>query len=89
MKRPENSRNPGARAGAAGAATNFECARNSREEYRGIHGSSTARELRYLAAAVRRIHDPLRSNPEAVYAAKDAIARRLLTLSRAMEAAHA
>jgi hypothetical protein len=48
-----------------------------------MQGASS--ELRALAQAVRRIHDPMRSNPEAVYAAKDAIAARLLRLAKAME----
>lgn len=43
-------------------------------------------ELRQLARDVRRIHDPLRASPEAVYAAKDAIAARLIHLANQMEA---
>jgi len=49
---------------------------------------STAFELRQIACAVRRIHDPMRSNPEAVYAAKDHIAARLIRIADTMEAAH-
>jgi hypothetical protein len=44
-------------------------------------------ELRQLARAVRRIHDPMRANPEAVFEAKDAIAARLIRLADQMEAA--
>lgn len=50
--------------------------------------AATAFELRELASAVRRIHDPMRSNPEAILAAKDGIAARLVRLADAMEAAH-
>ena len=50
---------------------------------------SIAAELRLIAHAVRRIHDPLRANPEAVCIVKDSIARRLLALSHAVEARHA
>jgi hypothetical protein len=45
-------------------------------------------ELRQLARAVRRIHDPLRTNPEAICAAKDQIASRLVEIAAAMEVRH-
>ncbi|MGJ0507408.1 MAG: hypothetical protein ACR652_09780 [Methylocystis sp.] len=47
--------------------------------------ASTSNELRALARAVRRIHDPMRATPEAVYAAKDAIAARLVRIANALE----
>lgn len=49
---------------------------------------SPSSALREIARDVRRIHDPLRANPEAVYEAKDAIAARLMRLADAMEARH-
>ena len=57
-------------------------------DYRKRESTATAFELRQLARAVRQIHDPMRSNPEAVCVAKDQIATRLFRLADAMEAAH-
>ena len=59
----------------------------NRREYRTREPASTAFQLREIAHAVRRIHDPLRSNPEAVLIAKDQIAVRLIDLAETMEAA--
>ena len=55
---------------------------------RSAESPSTAFELRQIARDVRRIHDPMRSNPEAVLVAKDAIAARLNRLADVMEASH-
>ena len=60
---------------------------NRRDGYHGPERAATASELRELAHAVRRIHDPLRNDPEQVLIAKDGIARRLLTIANQMEAA--
>ena len=44
-------------------------------------------ELRNLARYVRRIGGAYRSNPEAIYAAKDEVAHRLITMARRLEGA--
>lgn len=88
MFRYPKCKNPGALAGATGVALKTEVQRSSCRQYSHRRHSSTPSELRQIANAVRRIHDPMRSNPEAVFAAKDQIATRLFRLADAMEAAH-
>lgn len=81
-------RNPGALAGATGVAKTFRCSQKARAEYTTDSRQSTACELIELAHAVRRIHDPLRSDPAAIFEAKDEIAGRLISIARQMEAAN-
>jgi hypothetical protein len=63
-----------------------KAANNRRASHLQLLTQGASAELRQLARAVRRIHDPMRANPEAVYAAKDAIAARLIRIAEAMEA---
>lgn len=88
MRCVSGSRNPGALAGAAGAAKHADRKRDARGQYTTAPRGSTAFELIQLAHAVRRIHDPLRSDPAAIFEAKDEIAGRLISIARQMEAAN-
>jgi hypothetical protein len=49
---------------------------------------SIAAELRGLARDLRRIRDPMRASPEAVFAARNEIAGRMFALAAEMEADH-
>ncbi len=88
MSRALRCRNPGALAGATGAEMTSGCNRKAREQYTTDSRQSTACELIELAHAVRRIHDPMRSNPAAIFEAKDEIAGRLISIARQMGAAN-